>query len=260
MSELLHIPCEPPENLIRTAPSGLTDERAAGRKRNESSSRPGKSTLQIILGNLLTLFNLMNIALAICLALVGSWRNMLFLGVVVSNLVIGTVQELRARRIIRKLQVLSAPTAHVLRDGQERSCAPSEVVEGDLVILRAGDQVVADAIITEGFGAADESLLIGESIAVEKHSGDWLLSGSYLTEGRVTAQLVYVGDDSYAARLTRAAKEIRRAKSALMTDLNRLIRWVSYILFPAGLLLFLKQHFVLHADLAHAVPSTVAAS
>ncbi|MCH5288030.1 MAG: HAD-IC family P-type ATPase [Christensenellaceae bacterium] len=259
MSDSLHIPCEPPENFIPTNPSGLTDQEAAGRARNEITSRPDLTAPQIILKNLLTLFNLLNIGLAVCLALVGSWRNMLFLGVVVSNLAIGTVQELRARRTIRKLQLLSAPTAHVIRNGQERPCRPEALVEGDLVIFRAGDQVTADAVVTEGSGAADESLLTGESDAVSKQPGDWLMSGSYVTEGRLTAQLVHVGDASYAARLTRAAKEIRRAKSALMTDLNRLIRWVSYILVPAGLLLFLKQHFILHAGLAHAVPSSVAA-
>lgn len=259
MSDSLHIPCGSPENFLTTDPSGLTDEQAASRPRNQMTSRPDLSTPQIVLKNLLTLFNLLNIALAVCLALVGSWRNMLFLGVVVSNLAIGTIQELRARRTIRKLQLLNAPTAHVLRSGQERACQPDMLVEGDLVILRAGDQVTADAIIREGSGAADESLLTGESDAVTKRPGDWLMSGSYVAEGRLVAQLVHVGDDCYAARLTKAAKEIRRAKSSLMTDLNRLIRWVSFILVPAGLLLFLKQRFVLHASLTRAVPSSVAA-
>ena len=259
MSDSLHIPDALPEDFIPTDPSGLTDEQAAARPRNEITVKPGKSTPQIILGHLLTPFNLLNFALAACLVSVGSWRNMLFLGVVFSNLAIGAVQELRARRMIRKLQLLHVPMAHVIRNGQERTCRPDALAQGDLVIFRAGDQVAADAIVSEGFGAADESLLTGESAAVSKKPGDWLMSGSYVTEGRLVAQLVHVGDDSYAARLTRTARNIRRPKSALMTDLNRIIRWISAVLVPAGLLLFLKQYFVLHAGLDHAVPSSVAA-
>ncbi|MBQ8201794.1 MAG: HAD-IC family P-type ATPase [Clostridia bacterium] len=259
MSDPLQIPAGLPDDHRPTPPSGLTDREARGRKPNETKADPAKSVWQIIAGNLFTLFNLLNVALAVCLALVGSWRNMLFLGVVVSNTLIGTIQELRARHTIRKLTLLSAPQACVLRGGAEHICAPDELVEGDLVILRAGDQVMADAIVTEGSGAANESLLTGESDPVRKSAGDWLMSGSYITEGRLTAQLVYVGDDAYAARLTRSARKIKRPKSALMTDLNKLIRFVSIVLVPLGVLLFLKQHFILKSPLTDAVPSTVAA-
>ena len=259
MSDLLHIPTSLPENFTATPPTGLRDEEAEKRPRNAVTVRPGKSGLQIILSHLLTPFNALNIALAVCLILVGSWRNMLFLGVVVSNLAIGAIQEFRARRTIRKLQLLNMPVAHVIRDGEERACSPDKLVQGDLVIFRAGDQVVADAVVMDGSGAADESLLTGESAAVVKKPGKWLMSGSHITMGRLTAQLVHVGDESYAARLTNAARKIRRPKSSLMTDLNRLIRWISYILVPAGLLLFFKQRFILDAPLHHAVPSSVAA-
>ena len=259
MSETIHVPGRLPDDHRPTPPQGLTDQEAAQRKPNEASANPGKSVWQIIAGNLFTPFNLLNVALAACLALVGSWRNMLFMGVVVSNTVIGTVQELRARATIRRLTLLNAPQARVLRDGTERTCRPEELVQGDLVILRAGDQVLADALVTEGAGAANESLLTGESDAVRKHTGDWLLSGSYITEGRLTAQLVYVGDDSYAARLTRSAREIKRPKSALMTELNKLIRFISIILVPLGILLFLKEHFLMDSPLSSAIPSAVAA-
>ena len=236
MADILHVNTELPADFTPTAPSGLTDEEAASRKPNISHHRPDKSTAQILAENLFTPFNGLNVALAVCLALVGSWRNMLFLGVVVSNTLIGTVQELRARKTIRKLSLLNAPTAHVLRNGQEKTCAPDALVKGDLVILRAGDQVMADAVVTSGQGAANESLLTGESTPMRKQPGDFLLSGSYILEGTFTAQLVYVGDESYAARLTRSAKEIRRPKSVLMTEVNRLIRIVSAALIPIGLL------------------------
>ncbi len=259
MADLLNIPNKLPDDFIPTPPTGLTDEEASHRKPNVSHHRPDKSTLQILAENLFTPFNGLNAALALCLALVASWRNMLFLGVVVSNTLIGTIQELRARATIRRLSLLNAPTAHVRRNGIERTCAPEELVEGDLIILRAGDQIPADAIVTEGAGSANESLLTGESTPIRKHDGDWLLSGSYLLEGTVTAQLIHVGDDSYAARLTRSAKEIRRPKSVLMTEVNKLIRLVSAALLPIGVLLFCKQYFLLNLPLTRAVPTSVAA-
>lgn len=263
MHEQLTIPSALPEDFIPSPDTGLTEAEAQRRREqglsNEVTADPGKSVGQILRENLLTLFNLLNVALAVCLALVGSWRNMLFLGVVVSNTLIGTVQELRARKTIRRLQVLNAPTAHVLREGVERDCAMDELVKGDLVILRAGDQVVADAVVMDGHGAVNESLLTGESDAVGKHNGDWLMSGSFISEGKLTAQLVHVGDDSYAARLTRSAREIKRPKSALMTELNKLIRLVSCLLVPLGILLFFKQFFLQHLPLTSAVPSSVAA-
>jgi len=259
MSEPIRIPQDLPADHVPTAPSGLTDKQAAKRRPNEITADPGKSVWQIIASNLFTPFNLLNVALALCLALVGSWRNMLFLGVVVSNTVIGTVQELRARRTIHRLTLLNAPEVCVLREGQERTCRPEEVVQGDLIILRTGDQVVADALVTDGSGAANEALLTGESDAIRKHAGDWLLSGSYITEGCLTAQLVYVGDDSYAARLTRSARKIKRPKSALMTELNKLIRLISCVLVPLGVLLFLKEFLITGLTLNEAVPDAVAA-
>ena len=263
MQDIRKLPDALPENWVETPAGGLTEAEAQARheagRGNVMRGDRGKGVGQILRENLLTLFNGLNLALAVCLALVGSWRNMLFMGVVISNTLIGTVQELRARKTIRKLQVLNAPTAHVLREGRERTCRPEELVQGDLVILRAGDQVVADAVTVSGVGAANEALLTGESDAVGKRRGDWLLSGSYLCEGRITAQLVRVGDDSYAARLTRSARAIKRPKSTLMTDLNKLIRLVSILLVPLGMLLFAKLFFLEKTPLTDAVPSAVAA-
>lgn len=263
MQEQLKIPAGQPENFVPTRPSGLTGQEVKARREagldNKVKADPGKSVWRILASNFLSLFNLLNFALAICLALVGSYRNMLFLGVVFSNTLIGTVQELRAKHTIDKLQLLSAPQAHALRDGQEQVCHPEELVRGDLVVLRAGDQVLADALIAQGVGAANEALLTGESDAVSKRPGDWLMSGSHITEGRFVAQLVHVGNESYAARLTKAAKAIKRPKSALMTELGRLVRLVSIVLVPLGILLFCKQLFLDRAALEAAVPSTVAA-
>ena len=259
----LRIPDGIPEDFVRTPPEGLTaaeaQRRAAAGEDNRAPDTAQRSVPQIIAANLFTFFNLLNFALAACLLLVRSYRNMLFMGVVLSNTLIGTVQEIRARRMVSRLRVLEARDAAVIRDGRETGCPAAALVRGDLVVLRAGDQVPADAIVTDGKAACDESLLTGESDPETKTPGDWLLSGTFLTEGRVTAQLVHVGEEAYAARLTKEARQIRRPRSALMSDLNRLIRWVSVLLVPIGLLLFAKQTWLLHAEPARAVPTAVAA-
>ena len=262
-NEQLKLPTRLPEDFVQSPPEGLTAEEAQKRADsgldNHATADPGKSVGQILAGNIFTLFNLLNLALALCLVFVGSYRNMLFMGVVISNTLIGTVQELRAKRTLEKLRLLNAPTTHVMRGGEEIAVPSDSLVQGDVVILRDGDQVPADAVVLGGTGAANESLLTGESDAVQKKAGDWLMSGSYITEGRFSAQLVHVGDESYAARLTKSAREVKRPKSALMTDLNKLIRFVSVILVPIGVMLFVKQYFIMHDALNAAVPSTVAA-
>ena len=259
----LRIPVGLPADFVPAESGGLTAAQAARRaeagQANRQTRDPGKSTGQIVAENLFTLFNLLNFALAICLALVGSWRNMLFLGVVFSNTLIGTVQSIRARQTLNKLRLLQTRNAHPIRDGQEVECPPEELVLGDLVVLRAGEQLPADAIVREGRCAADESLLTGESEPVVRQEGDWLMSGSFLTEGKVTAQLAAVGDDSYAARLMRSARVIRTPKSELMTELNRLVSLVSRILVPIGILLFCREYFLQHAPIQQAVPEAVAA-
>ena len=262
-TDTLQIPSAPPADTAPTPPEGLTEaeakKRAAAGQSNRQTAEPGKSVAQIVATNLFTLFNLLNFALALCLALVGSWRNMLFLGVVFSNTLIGTVQELRARRMLNQLRLLEVREARVIRGGKEQKCVPEELVLGDLAVFSAGDQLPADAVIASGVCAADESLLTGESEPVTHHPGDMLMSGSFLTEGKVTAQLVAVGDDSYAARLTREAKRIRSPKSELMTELNRLVSLVSKLLVPIGILLFAEQIFLLKSPVAAAVPKAVAA-
>ena len=259
----LKIPTAPPEGTVTTPPEGLSEaeaaRRAAAGQSNRRTELSGKSVARIISDNLFTLFNLLNFALAACLALVGSWRNMLFLGVVFSNTLIGTIQELRARAMLNKLRLLDAKTVRVIRDGKERKCAPEELVLGDLVVFRIGDQLPADAVIADGVCAADESLLTGESEPVVRKAGELLMSGSFLTEGRVTVQLIAVGDEAYAARLMREAKRIRSPKSELMTELNKLVSLVSKLLVPIGIVLFLEEYFLLKSPLSDAIPKAVAA-
>lgn len=259
----LQLPTEVPADFVRTGAEGLSEAEAAARLENGQgniiTTDAGKSILQIIISNVFTWFNLLNIGLAVCLLLVGSYRNMLFMLIVVSNTLIAIIQEIRSRKAIEKMKLLNTAKVNVIRDGKEKACLPEETVLGDVIILRAGDQVPADAMIFSGRGNAMESLLTGESDAVSKSAGSWLYSGSYITEGKLSAQLVYVGDESYVGRLTRETHKVRRTKSGLMASLKKLIRWDSMALIPLGLLLFLKQYLIRHAEITQAVPSTVAA-
>ncbi len=263
MNSPLSLPEQWPEDFTYTDAQGLTDEEAASLLRsghgNTMPDDGGKPFRRILFDNFFTLFNFLNFALAICLLLVGSYKNMLFLTIILTNILIGTVQEYRAQQTIRKMKLLSAPEVHVLRGGREIAVRPEEAVRGDLVIFRSGDQVAADAVVVRGSGSAMEALLTGESDPVPKQVNSWLYSGSYITEGKLTAQLVYVSEESYVGRLTREARKTARPVSPLMTELNRLIRFDSMVLVPLGVLLFLKQVFLNHLPVAQAVPSSVAA-
>lgn len=263
MQSKLSFPTELPEGFQYTAETGLTKEqaealRAAG-KSNFIKDDQGKTVGQILAGHLFTFFNLLNLLLGLALLLVGSYRNMPFLLIVVINVLIGTIQEFKAQRTIKAMKLLNAPSVRVIRNGQEITCRPEETVEGDLVVLRAGDQVVGDAVVVSGSGRALESLLTGESNTIPKEQGAWLYSGSAVTEGKMTAQLVYVGAESYVGRLTHEAKKTNRPGSCLLKEVDNLIAMDSLVLVPLGLLLFLKQVLVTKAPVAAAVPSSVAA-
>ena len=255
----LEYPSSLPEGWKKTGEQGLTAQEAAGRKRNVLPRDDGKSTIRIVTENVFTLFNGLNLLLAAALILVGSYRNMLFMMVVLFNTGIAIVQEIRSRNTIRRLKLLHTPRVRVIREGRELEIAPEDAVEGDLMVLRSGDQVVADSIVLSGGGRAMESLLTGESDDIPKAENDWLYSGSFLTEGKILCQLVYVGEESYVGRLTKEAKTSRKAESGLIREMRRLIRWDSAILLPLGALLFLKQTLWQKVDIAAAVPPTVAA-
>ncbi len=273
MESGLKLPDRWPEDFQYTDEQGLTDAQAEERMRdgrgNIMDADQGKPLKRILFDNIFTFFNFLNFALAACLLLVGSYRNMLFITIIIANILIGTVQEYRAQKTIRELQLLNAPDVHVIRGGREIVLKPEETVQGDLAVFRAGDQIIADAVIISGTGAAMESLLTGESDPVPKQVNSWLYSGSYVVEGKMTAQLVYVANDSYLGRLNKEAKKTARPGSRLMEELNRLIKFDTMLLVPLGILLFLKQ-FIINQwmsenplpfiDLAKkAVPESVAA-
>ncbi len=243
---------------------GLTAQEAARRAQagllNTPVEAPTKTEGQIIRDNLCTFFNLVFVVLGLCLFAVGSFRDTLFLLIVAANTLIGIVQEIRSKHTIDKLTLLNAPKATVVRDGQELRLDTRDLVQGDVILLAPGNEIPADAVVLTGELQVNEALLTGESDAVSKLPGSELLSGSFVVAGRSRAQLTRVGAQSYASRLTLEAKKGHApTRSEMMRSLDKLIRVIGFALIPMGAVLFLKQYFFLHAGLAAAVTSTVAA-
>lgn len=243
--------------------TGLTDEEALRRARNGQSNGSlevkTKSVAMIFRDNICTLFNLINVILFVLIAAVGSWRNTLFMGVVLCNIGIGIFQEIRSKRVIDRLSILSAPKAKVLRGGMEKSISINDVVIGDVVILSSGMQVPADCEIAEGECEADESLITGESDGIPKRRGDELLSGSFITEGSVKAVAVRVGEQSQSGKITKNAKYMKKHNSEMMKSIKKIIKLVSICIVPFGLVLFYKAFFILGEPRETAVTSACAA-
>ncbi|MGN0687169.1 MAG: HAD-IC family P-type ATPase [Oscillospiraceae bacterium] len=218
-----------------------------------------KSVGQIIRDNIFTLFNLINAVLALLVALTGSYRNMLFMGVVIANAAIGLFQELRSKRVIDKLSLISAPKAVVVRGGREESCAVADIVIDDIMLLSSGSQICADCVVISGECEADESLITGESDPVYKKPGSELISGSFVVSGSVRAQVIRVGAQSYANKITVGAKRIKKQSSEMMRSINRIIRTVSVCIVPFSLVLFFKAIFITNQEFDAGIISTVAA-
>ncbi len=208
---------------------------------NGNFSIKTKSVWQIIFTNVFTLFNLINLLLALCLFLVDSYKNMMFLGVVAWNILIGVVQEIRSKRIIDKLSLLSAPDAVVIRDGKEQKTDIENIVLDDIIMLKSGNQVCVDGCILKGECEVNESLLTGESEPVYKKAGDEVLSGSYIISGSIIAKTIHVGRENYVNKITSQAKYLKRPNSEILKSIRFIIRGVSAMLVPIGVLLLLNQ-------------------
>ena len=235
-------------------PSLSSDEArrlAAQGKANVPPKSASKSVLQIWLSNLFTFYNMLNVVLAVLVATTGSYRNMLFLGIVICNFFIGTIQELRAKRTLDKLSVLTAPTARVIRDGVEITLPCRELVLGDVVILGAGDQVTADGTVLGGEATVNESLLTGESDPIPKPAGSRLFSGSFIVSGECAVVLTAVGADSYAEKLTAEARRHPVEKSVLKNTMTKIIKGVTAFIVPMGIITFVNHYFVHGTGYAH---------
>lgn len=243
--------------------AGLTAEQVAGRMRdglcNGEDRTKTKSFGAILRDNLCTLFNLMNFVLAAVVICVGSYKNALFICIILCNILIGTVQEIRAKLTVGKLSLISAPRVRIIRDGKAGEYAVSQMVLDDIVELGPGNQVCADSIVALGTCEVDESLLTGESDAVLKAAGDRLYSGSFIVSGTCRARVDAVGEENYAAKIAADARQIKKTKSEILSAFNRIIRTISIVIVPLGILLFCKDYLLLHSPLQEATVSTVAA-
>ena len=253
-----------PDDVPMLAPElgGLTpdevSERVSAGRVNADAGPKTKPVALIVAEHTLTLFNGVNLALAALVALTGTWRNLAFLGVVALNTLIGIVQEVRSKRIVDRLQILAERPVVVRRGGADLEIGHGDVVEGDLVILRRGDQVPADAEVAWGVAGVNESLLTGESDPVTKCEGDELMSGSFLDSGSLVARVARVGADSYAARINAEAKYVKSADSEIMATLSMIIRWATWLLGPIGAALFLRT-LTDGVGVSQAILTTVAA-
>lgn len=236
-------------------------EREAAGLTNGADHGATKTEKQIIYENIFTFFNLVFLVLAVCLGLVGSFANMGFLGIVVCNTVIGIVQQLRSKRTVDQLTLVSAHKVRCIRDGKELLLPSDQLVRDDLVEFTAGEQICADAVVRSGTAQANEALITGEANAVAKAPGDALRSGSFLLTGRCWAQLTAVGADSYANRLAAEAKAggEKVNKGEMMRSLDRLIQAIGIVLIPMGMILFYNHWRTLGLPLRDSVESTVAA-
>lgn len=242
---------------------GLTSEevraaQAAG-KVNADATVKTRSYGSIFRSNICTLFNLINVILAVFVFLTGSYKNMLFMLVIVINTIIGIVQEIRSKITTDRLSIVVAANVEVMRDEKLQKIPIDELVLGDVMRLGRGNQIPTDSVVLEGECKTDESLLTGESRLIPKHAGDQLYSGSFINAGTVWARVEKVGADNYAAQITNEAKQKKAINSEIMTSLNKIIKYVSIFMFPVGLLLFANEYLLHHVELDPAILSTVSA-
>lgn len=243
--------------------TGLTNEqvqeRIAEGKVNFNENPNTRTYKQIVKENTLTFFNFLNAVLLVLVLFVGSYKNSMFVGIIIINTVIGIIQEIRAKKTIDKLAILTESKAVVLRDGKKWSISTEKLVLDDLIYLKTGEQVPADCRIIEGNLEVNESLLTGEADNLGKGEGDELFSGSFVTAGEACCQIIHVGKDNYASQITSEAKEFKRHNSELRNSLNAILKVISIIIVPLGLLLFYKQFYIVGDSVKDSVVSTVAA-
>src|SRR5712675_589620 len=256
-------PPAPTAPVAVTPSAGLSSAQVAERRSRGLTNAGGEHTsrpvAEILRANILTRFNLILGVLLAVILVAGQPQDALFGIVLVSNALIGIGQELRAKRTLDRLAVLSAPRVRVTRDGAPQDIAVADLVAGDLVDLRAGDQLVADGVVRSSTSLeADESLLTGESEPVDKRAGDRLLSGSFVVAGSGGYQATAVGADAYARKLAAQARRFAPVRSELMDGINRILRYVTWAIAPVAVLLVISQ---LHGNrtLREAATGTVAA-
>lgn len=244
--------------------TGLTDEEVRQRVEegltNRADISTDKTTKEIVISNVFTYFNLIFLVITILLIMVGSFRNLTFLPIIIGNTVIGIVQEIRAKKTLEKMSLLNAPRADVIRNGSVKQISTEELVKDDVILLTAGKQICADAVVISGNIQVNESLLTGEADEVEKTEGGTLMSGSFVVSGECYARLEKVGNESYISKLSLEAKSMGgKEQSEMIRSINLIVKWVGIVIIPIGLILFWQSHFVNGESITKSVTSTVAA-
>ena len=243
--------------------TGLTNEevqeRIAQGQVNYNDNPNTRTYKQIVLENTLTFFNFLNLVLLVLVLLVGSYKNSMFVGIILINTVIGIIQEIRAKKTIDNLAILTESKTVVLREGRKWKISTEKLVMDDLIFLKTGEQVPADVKILEGNVEVNESLLTGEADNLPKNPGDELYSGSFVTAGQACCQVIRVGKDNYAAKITSEAKEFKRHNSELRNSLNAILKVISIIIVPLGAMLFYKQYYFVGDNIRDSVVNMVAA-
>ena len=243
--------------------TGLTTEevnlRISQNKQNNYDEDVSKSTKDIFKDNIFTLFNLLNLIIGICLALVGAFSNLFFMVIILINITIGIIQEIRARNLVAKLSIINEDKSIVVRNSSEISIASEEIVLDDIVKLVAGDQVPSDMIVLSGQVEANEALLTGESDLIVKTKDSTLLSGSFISSGQCLAQVIHVGKDNYATKIADEAKVHKPFTSELVSSIRLVAKFTSYVIVPLGLILFFEAYFWGSGELKSSVVASAAA-
>lgn len=246
------------ERFSVTAESGLSEQQVSQRKSeglfNRNTQPKGKSVKRILYDNIVTLFNILNILLGIAVLLVGSYKDMLFLGVMFFNTIIGIIQELRAKNAIEKLSIVSETKATVIRSGKKLRLSTEEIVLDDIIEFSQGNQIPVDSVVISGECEVNESLLTGESDAIIKRKGDMILSGSYIISGKCTARVEHVAEHNYASKISAEAKYTKKINSEIMITLKTIVRFLTFIILPLSALLFLRQ-YNLASDTSEMIPT-----
>lgn len=243
---------------------GLTDAEVEQRIEqgltNHTDISTDKTIKEIVVSNVCTYFNLIFLVITILLVAVGSFRNLTFLPIIIGNTVIGIVQELRAKKTLEKMSLLNAPHADVIRNGEMKQIATEKLVKDDVILLTAGKQICADAVVIDGSIQVNESLLTGEADEVEKPVGSTLMSGSFVVSGECYARLEKVGNESYISKLSMEAKSMgSKEQSEMIRSINQIVKWIGIVIIPIGIILFWQSHFVNDVSISKSVTSTVAA-
>ncbi len=243
--------------------TGLTnkevEERIKNGQVNSSNTNNLKSNWQIVKDNVFTLFNLFNLIIAIALACVQAYTNMVFILIIIVNVLIGIIQEIHGKNLVKQLAILTAAKTKVVRDGEEKEININEIVLDDIILLSQGDQIPSDAYILEGEIEVNEALLTGESDTILKKQEDKLLSGSYVVSGKCYAKIEKVGDDNFANQIINATKKHKKVNSELLNSMKKVTNFTSFVIIPAGVILFVQAYIFREVNLQQSVIATAAA-